>query len=123
MSTAARLQNTVDPSPLASKSSHAGLLLQRKCACGGSASSSLSGECAECSKKKLQRKLSIGASNDPLEQKESMGSDSHGTRLIKNSHKTMKIEVALSSNLLWRHRFAVDAERASRRLGRTVHQC
>ena len=70
MSTAAPLQNTAARSPLVGKSSHTGLLLQRKCACGGSASasSSLSGECAECGKKKLQRKLSIGASNDPLEQ-------------------------------------------------------
>lgn len=44
--------------------------LQRKCACGGSASSSLTGECEECKKKNLslQRKLTIGASNDPLEQ-------------------------------------------------------
>ncbi len=68
MSTAAPLQNNAVKSPLVSKSSHAALLLQRKCACGGSASSSLSGECAECSKNKLQRKVSIGASNDPLEQ-------------------------------------------------------
>jgi len=45
----------------------AGLLLQRKCACGGSASSSLTGECEECRKKSLQRKLSVGDSNDPLE--------------------------------------------------------
>ncbi len=42
-------------------------LLQRQCACG--THSAGSGECAECSKRKwgLQRKLSIGASNDPLE--------------------------------------------------------
>ncbi len=68
MSTVAPLQNTAAKSPLVGKSSHAGLLLQRKCACGGSASSSLSGECGECNKKRLQKKLSIGASNDPLEQ-------------------------------------------------------
>lgn len=68
MSTAAPLQNTAAKSPFVSKSSHAGLLLQRKCACGNSASSSLSGECGECDKKRLQKKLSIGASNDPLEQ-------------------------------------------------------
>jgi hypothetical protein len=43
-----------------------GLLLQRKCACG-SPTSSLTGECAECKSKKLQAKLAIGASNDPLE--------------------------------------------------------
>ncbi|MDP1679911.1 MAG: DUF4157 domain-containing protein [Candidatus Nitrotoga sp.] len=68
MSTAAPLQNTVAKSPLVGKSPHAGLLLRRKCACGGSASSSLSSECGECNKKRLQKKLSIGASNDPLEQ-------------------------------------------------------
>jgi hypothetical protein len=43
-------------------------LLQRKCACGNHTITS--GECAECAKGKrgLQRKLIIGASNDPLEQ-------------------------------------------------------
>jgi len=40
-------------------------VLQRKCACGNHAASG--GECTNCAKKKLQRKLSIGASNDPLE--------------------------------------------------------
>ncbi|MDO9236679.1 MAG: DUF4157 domain-containing protein [Aquabacterium sp.] len=45
-----------------------GLLLQRKCACGNHTVAG--GECAECAKNKtgLQRKLAIGASNDPLEQ-------------------------------------------------------
>ncbi|MDH3414451.1 MAG: DUF4157 domain-containing protein, partial [Gammaproteobacteria bacterium] len=43
-------------------------LLQRQCACGAHTTSG--GACVECSKKKLsvQRKLTIGASNDPLEQ-------------------------------------------------------
>ncbi|MBE9549529.1 MAG: DUF4157 domain-containing protein [Proteobacteria bacterium] len=43
-------------------------ILQRKCACGSKTVAS--GECRECAKKKkgLQRKLAIGASNDPLEQ-------------------------------------------------------
>ena len=67
MSTVATLQNTAAKSLLVSKASHAGLLLQRKCACGGSATLSLSGECEECNYKRLQKKLSIGASNDPLE--------------------------------------------------------
>jgi hypothetical protein len=42
-------------------------LLQRKCSCG--AQSHGNSECAECAKKHntLQRKLTIGASNDPLE--------------------------------------------------------
>ncbi|UJP07336.1 MAG: DUF4157 domain-containing protein, partial [Nitrosomonas sp.] len=44
-----------------------GNLLQRKCACGNHTMAG--GECTECAKKKtaLQRKLTIGASNDPLE--------------------------------------------------------
>ena len=44
-------------------------LLQRKCVCGNH-NTVAGGECAECAKKKsgLQRKLAIGASNDPLEQ-------------------------------------------------------
>ena len=43
-------------------------ILQRKCACGNH--TSMGGECKECAAKKgmLQRKLTIGASNDPLEQ-------------------------------------------------------
>ena len=43
-------------------------LLQRQCACGNHTVAG--GVCAECAKNKsgLQRKLSIGASNDPLEQ-------------------------------------------------------
>ena len=46
----------------------ANLLLQGKCACG-SPTSSLTGKCEACkSKTGLQAKLTIGASNDPLEQ-------------------------------------------------------
>jgi hypothetical protein len=55
-------------SQLLTNSSNAVLLLQRKCVCG-SPTASLTGECAGCkSKKLLQTKLTIGASNDPLEQ-------------------------------------------------------
>ena len=68
MSTAAPLKNTAAKSPLVSNSSHAGLLLQRKCSCGKPATSSFSSECGECNKNRLQKKLRIGASNDPLEQ-------------------------------------------------------
>ena len=68
MSTAATLQTQAAKSQPAANSTHAGLLLQRKCACG-SPTASLTGECAECkSKKRLQTKLTIGASKDPLEQ-------------------------------------------------------
>lgn len=42
-------------------------LLQRQCQCGAK-TSSVSGSCDTCSKKRLQKKLSIGASHDPLEQ-------------------------------------------------------
>ena len=67
MSAAAPLQTlAAKPQPMSS-STHAGLLLQRKCACG-SPTSSLTGECAECKgKKRLQTKLTIGPSNDSLE--------------------------------------------------------
>jgi len=43
-------------------------ILQRQCACGNHTVAGT--ECSECAKNKsgLQRKLSIGASNDPLEQ-------------------------------------------------------
>jgi Domain of unknown function (DUF4157) len=39
--------------------------LQRKCSCG--THTPMGGECAECAKKKIQKKLRIGAVNDPLE--------------------------------------------------------
>lgn len=39
-------------------------LLQRKCNCGNHSNT---GECKECSKQKLQRKLTLGDSDDPLE--------------------------------------------------------
>jgi hypothetical protein len=68
MSTAAPLQSQAAKSQPSSNSTHAGLLLQRKCACG-SATSSLTGECPECrSGKRVQAKITVGASNDPLEQ-------------------------------------------------------
>jgi hypothetical protein len=49
------------------------------------------------------------------------GSDAHGTRLRKNNPITMRVEIVLSTNLLRRHHFVLDVERASRRLSRTVH--
>jgi hypothetical protein len=68
MSTAAPLQTQTSKSKPLSNSTLVGLLLQRKCACR-SPTASLISECAECkSKKRLQAKLAIGASNDPLEQ-------------------------------------------------------
>ena len=68
MSTASPLQKTANKSQAVFNSKQAGLLLQRKCACG-TPTSSLTGSCPECQrKKKIQTKLTIGASNDPLEQ-------------------------------------------------------
>lgn len=51
------------------------LAIRRKCACGGSAG--LSGECEDCRRKKLgvQRKLTVGASNDPLEHEADRAAD------------------------------------------------
>ena len=66
MSAAAPL-HTLAAKPV-SRSTHAGALLQRSCACG-SATAPLSRECPDCNRKKrLQTRLAIGASNDPLEQ-------------------------------------------------------
>jgi hypothetical protein len=69
MSIAAPLQNTVTKSRQVSNSSNAGLLLQRKCACGGSAG--LGGQCDECQTKNLlglQTKLAVGEPGDVYEQ-------------------------------------------------------
>jgi hypothetical protein len=64
MQTALRTQRTGAPPP--SFTPVRGSLLQRKCACGGAPGPT--GECESCRQKKLQRKLTVGASNDPLEQ-------------------------------------------------------
>lgn len=60
-------QQMISKSPLVSLSMQPGIL-RRKCACGNHTTTG--GECTDCAKKKmgLQRKLTIGASNDPLEQ-------------------------------------------------------
>ncbi|HEY9695884.1 MAG TPA: DUF4157 domain-containing protein [Trichocoleus sp.] len=62
--TVTQSQQTSTTSPLAK-----GGILQRKCASCGQHTIA-GGECTDCAKKKrsLQRKLAIGASNDPLEQ-------------------------------------------------------
>ena len=67
MSTAASLQTLTAKPKVLNYSGHAGLLLQHKCACR-SPTRSLTGACGECrSGKRLQTKVAIGASNDPLE--------------------------------------------------------
>jgi len=55
------------PQPVQTTNTPTSGTLQRQCACGNHTVAG--GECAECAKKKhsLQRKLAIGASNDPLE--------------------------------------------------------
>jgi hypothetical protein len=68
MSSAASLQNTATKPQQSTLLAHGESLLQRKCACGA-LTSSLTDECEECkSKKRLQTKLTIGTSTDPLEQ-------------------------------------------------------
>lgn len=68
MSAVAPLQNAAAKPQQSSPLGRGGMLLQRQCACG-SATPSLTGVCDECgSGKRLQAKLTIGASNDPLEQ-------------------------------------------------------
>src|SRR5258705_9573300 len=65
----AQFQTQANPSraQAASAALMATTLLQRKCACG-SPTSSLTGECPDClSEKHLQKKLSVGAADDPLE--------------------------------------------------------
>lgn len=58
---------TQTPQQVQTTPTPASSILQRKCACGNHTVAG--GECAECAKKThgLQRKLAIGASNDPLE--------------------------------------------------------
>jgi hypothetical protein len=61
------------------------LLLQRKCACGGS--TGVDGECESCRKKKalgMQKRLSIGASHDPLEQE----ADRAAAQVLHMGHAT-----------------------------------
>ena len=64
MSALAKTTTKADSSTQKFSPAHRGLL-QRKCACGSSPGTS--GMCEECHGKRLQRKLTIGASNDPLE--------------------------------------------------------
>ena len=67
MNTTAPLQQSAPKCPVVGKGNW---VVQRKCACNSS-TSSLSGECSECRKKKwlgLQTKLVIGTAYDPLEQ-------------------------------------------------------
>jgi hypothetical protein len=66
MSGSASLRATAPATKVPASSSSGPLLLQRKCACGGGASGP-SGDCDACKKKRLQRKLAVGSSHDPLE--------------------------------------------------------
>ena len=64
MSALAKTTAKADSSTQKFSPAHSGLL-QRKCACGSSPGTS--GMCEECQGKRLQRKLTVGSSNDPLE--------------------------------------------------------
>lgn len=66
-------------------------LLQRKCGCGNQTASG--GACTECSKQKLQRKLRIGASNDPLEHE----ADRVADQVLENNSGTAEINHSISS--------------------------
>jgi hypothetical protein len=57
--------NAVQPNKTSSFMPTSQGVLQRQCSCGNH--STAGGECAECASKKLQRKLTIGSSSDPLE--------------------------------------------------------
>jgi hypothetical protein len=46
-------------------SSSSGPIIQRKCACGGEITAD--GECSECRKKRLQKKLAVGSADDSFE--------------------------------------------------------
>jgi hypothetical protein len=69
-------------------------LLQRKCACGNHTVAGR--ECAECAKQKsgLQRKLAIGASDDPLEREADRVADT-----IVNGGRTIQPVTAPATNL------------------------
>ncbi len=60
----AKVANTA-PKAASATSVASNKILQRQCACGNHTTSGQ--ECSTCASKKLQRKLSIGSTNDPLE--------------------------------------------------------
>lgn len=94
----ASLQTLDTKSQASGNSNHASLVLRRKCACG-SPTSSLTGECPECkSKKRLQTKLAIGTSNDPLERE----ADRFADQVIGNASPASPSVSSLASRRLQR---------------------
>lgn len=77
-------------------------VLQRKCACGKKTMAS--GECSECAKKKrsLQRKIAIGASNDPLEHE----ADRVANIVTSNSSRSVNLLETNRPIEIQRHSFA-----------------
>lgn len=72
----------------------AGVLLQRKCACGAP-TASLTDECAECAGTKgIQTKLTIGASNDPLEREADRVADrvAHGSAALTTARVPVRVQ-------------------------------
>lgn len=80
-------------------------LLQRKCACG--AHTPGGSECAECDKKKpdLQRKLSIGASTDPLE----LEADRVAEQVVSMSAASESMHASLRKQSVTSHPAHLDA--------------
>lgn len=87
--------NAVQQTKTANSLSPAHGLLQRKCACGNHTVAG--GECAECAKNKtsLQRKLSIGASNDPLE----LEADRVADQVVANKASPLSVSNLASGQL------------------------
>jgi len=73
-------------------------ILQRKCACGSH--TSMGGQCDKCAAKKgvLQRKLTIGASNDPLEQEADRVADA----VVSGNHSSQLRTISSSSPIIQR---------------------
>ncbi|WP_297324639.1 DUF4157 domain-containing protein [Nitrosomonas sp.] len=87
--------NAVQQTRTASSLSPAQGLLQRQCACGNHTVAG--GECAACAENKtgLQRKLSIGASNDPLE----LEADRVADQVVANKASPLSVSGLASGQL------------------------
>ena len=90
MSVATALQMMAKPS--VSPSAARSVLLQRKCDCGSPKSPS--GEsCDECKGRALQRKLMIGASNDPLEHEADRAADQVTAQPARRAFGTIPLQL------------------------------
>jgi len=87
-----------------------GHVLRRKCACGGGASA-LTGECTECSSKRLQKKLAVGASDD--------SSEVEADR-VADQVMAMRAPAEVSAGPVRVRRFAQDASASSEQAPQSV---